>query len=46
MKYLRIGVPITQMSDFLKIMGLNIIPNIYDKRLMTTMDKIMFDIDK
>lgn len=45
MKYLRIGVPITQMSDFLKIMGLNIIPNIYDKRLMTTMDKIMFDID-
>lgn len=45
MKYLRIGDPITQMLDFLKIMGLNITPNISDKRLMTTMDKIMFDID-
>jgi len=45
MKYLRIGDPITQMLDFLKIMGLNITPNISDKRLMTTMDKLMFDID-
>ena len=26
-------------------MGLNITPNIADRRLMTTMDKIMFDID-
>lgn len=45
MKYLKIGLPITQMLDFLKIMGLKITPNISDKRLMTTMDKIMFDID-
>jgi hypothetical protein len=45
MKYLRLGVPITQMLDLLKITGLKITPNIADRRLMTTMDKIMFDIN-
>lgn len=32
-------------ARFLKIIGLNITPNIADRRLMTTMDKIMFDIN-
>ncbi len=45
LNYSRLGEPITQMIDFLKILGLNIIPNTPDKRMMTTMDKMIFDID-
>jgi hypothetical protein len=44
LNYLRLGEPVTQMMDFLKIIGLNIIPNYPDKSLMTTMDRLGFDI--
>jgi hypothetical protein len=44
LNYLRIGEPITQMIDFLKILGLNIIPNSPDRRMMTTMDRLDCDI--
>jgi hypothetical protein len=44
LNYLRLGEPLTQMMEFLKIIGLNIIPNSPDKRMMTTMDRLGFDI--
>ncbi len=44
LNYLRLGEPVTQMIEFLKIIGLNIIPNYPDKSLMTTMDRLGFDI--
>ena len=41
--YLRTGMPITLMIDFLNIIGLNIKPG-YNKHTMITLDKLFFDI--
>lgn len=46
LNYLRLGEPITQMFAFLKILGLNIISNSPDRRMMTSMDKLVFKIDE
>ena len=46
LNYLRLGEPITQMFAFLKILGLNIIPNSPDRRMMTSMDRLVFKIDE